>query len=56
MFEKIFQQVTWKKTGFNYYIYDFSVDYNLIDINYIKDTQIFNEKKLHSIKMFRFLK
>ena len=34
---KIFQQVTWKKTGFYGYIYDFSVDYNAIDVDNIKD-------------------
>ena len=26
-----------QKTGFNGYIYDFSVDYNLIDVDHIKD-------------------
>ena len=28
-----------KKTGFNGYIYNFSVDYNSIDVNHIKDIQ-----------------
>ena len=37
MFQKIFQQVTWKKTGFNGCIYDFSVDYDSIDVDDIKD-------------------
>ena len=30
MRQKIFQQVTWKKTGFNGHIYDLSVDYDAI--------------------------
>ena len=37
MFQKIFQQVTWKKTGFNGHIYDFSVDYDSTDVDYILD-------------------
>ena len=28
-----------KETGFSGYIYDFSVDYNSIDVNHIKDIQ-----------------
>ena len=35
MFQKIFQQVTWKKTGFNGHIYDFGVDYDAIDVDHI---------------------
>ena len=45
MFLKIFQQVTWKKTGFNGYIYDFSVDYNSIDVNDIKNIHKYLMKK-----------
>ena len=37
MFQKIFQQVTWKKNGFNGYIYDFSADYDSIDVDDILD-------------------
>ena len=35
MFQKIFQKVTWKKTGFNGYIYDFIYT---IPVNDILDT------------------
>ena len=34
-----------KKTGFNGYIYDFSVDYNWIDVNHIKDIHKYMMKK-----------
>ena len=34
-----------KKTGFNGYIYDFSVDYNSIDVNHIKDIHKYLIKK-----------
>ena len=34
-----------KKTGFNGYIYDFSVDYNAIDIDNIKDIHKYLMKK-----------
>ena len=37
MLLRIFQPVTWKKTGFNDYIYDFSVDYDSIDADGIKN-------------------
>ena len=36
MFQKIFQQVTRKKTVFNGCIYNFSVDYDSIDVKNIK--------------------
>ena len=36
---KYFSASNLKKTGFNGYIYDFSVDYNSIDVNHIKDIQ-----------------
>ena len=48
MYQKIFQQVTWKKTkktGFNGYICDFSVDYNVIDADNIKDIHKYLMKK-----------
>ena len=45
MFLKIFQQVAWKKTGFNGYIYHFSVDYNSIDVNQIKGIHKYLMKK-----------
>ena len=34
-----------KKTGFNSYIYDFSVDYNSIDVNDIKNIHKYLMKK-----------
>ena len=34
-----------KKTGFNGYVYDFSVDYNLTDADDIKDTHKYLMKK-----------
>ena len=34
-----------KKTGFNGYAYDFSVDYNVTDVNDIKDIQKYLMKK-----------
>ena len=34
-----------KKTGFNGYIYDFSVDYNSVDVNQKKDIQKYLMKK-----------
>ena len=37
MFTKYWSTDNTKKTGFNGYVYDFSVDYNATDINYIKD-------------------
>ena len=33
MFKKIFQQVTWKKTGLHGTVYDFSVDYGAISVH-----------------------
>ena len=45
MFQKIFHQATWKKTGFNDYIYDFSVDYDSIDIEDLKDINKYLMKK-----------
>ena len=34
-----------KKTGFSGYVYDFSVDYNVTDVNGIKDIQKYLMKK-----------
>ena len=48
-----------KKSGFNGYVYDFSVDYDPIAVNDIKDIHKYLMKKiiLHSMyKMFRFIK
>ena len=45
MFRKIFQQVTWKKTGLNGYIYEFSVDYVSIDVDNIKGIHKYLMKK-----------
>ena len=42
---KIFQQVTWKKTGFNGHIYDFSVDYDVIDVDDFLDIHKYLMKK-----------
>ena len=36
-FQKIGQQIIWKKTGFNGYVYDFSVDYDATDVDDIVD-------------------
>ena len=42
---KDFSASNTKKTGFNGYIYDFSVDYNPINVNHTKDThKYFMEK------------
>ena len=38
-----------KKTGFNGYIYDFSVDYDVTDIDDIKDIHKFLMKKKHNV-------
>ena len=42
---KDFSSSNMKRTGFNDYIYDFSVDYNLTDINHIKDIHKYLMKK-----------
>ena len=48
MFQKIFQQVTWKKkkTEFNGHNYDFSVDYDSIDVDQIKDIHKYLMEKI----------
>ena len=33
MFQKIFQQITWKKKGLHGTVYDFSVDYGVISVD-----------------------
>ena len=48
MFRKIFRDWStdnMKKTGFSDYVYDFSVDYNVTDVNDIKDIHKFLTKK-----------
>ena len=38
-----------KKTGFNGYVHDFSVDYDATDIDYIKDIHKYLLKKKHNV-------
>ena len=45
---KDFSASNMKKTGFNGYIYDFSVDYDSIDVDDIKDIHKYLIKKRHS--------
>ena len=57
MFRKIFQQVTWKKTGFNGHIYDFSLDYDATDVDDILDIHKYlMKKRAYYNKMFKFVK
>ena len=58
MFQKIFQQVTWKKTGFNGHIYDFSVDYDAIDVDNILDIHkyLIKKKKMTQYNKMFFVK
>ena len=42
---KDFSTSNMKKTGFNGYIYDFSVDYNSIDVDHMKDIHKYLMKK-----------
>ena len=45
-----------KRTGFNEYIYDFSVDYEVTDVDDIKDIHKYLMKKITVyIKIFRFV-
>ena len=37
------------ETGFNGYVYDFSVDYDVTDIDDIKDKHLIKKKKEYSI-------
>ena len=43
--QKIGQQIIWKKTGFNGYVYDFSVDYDATDVDDIVDIHKYLMKK-----------
>ena len=48
MFRKCFKRLVsrwYEKTGFNGYIYDFSVDYNVTNVNDIKDIHKYLIKK-----------
>ena len=45
IFQNIGQQLILKKTGFNGYVYDFSVDYNSTDVDDIKDMHKYLMKK-----------
>ena len=46
-----------KKTGFNGYVYDISVDYDAIPVDDMLDIHKYLTKKWHSvIKMFEFVK
>ena len=45
-FQKIGQQIIWKKTCFNGYVYDFSVDYDATDVDDIKDLHKYLIKKI----------
>ena len=45
-FQKIDQQIIWKKTGFDGYVYDFSVDYDATDVDDIEDIHKYLMKKI----------
>ena len=46
-----------KKTGFNEYVYDFSVDYDATDVDDIADIHNYLMKKnIEQMKIFRFVK
>ena len=45
-----------KKTGFNAYLYDFSVDYDAIAADDILDIHKYFMKKKNDIKMFGLIK
>ena len=42
---KIGEQIIWKKTSFNGYVYDFNLDYDATDIDDIKDIHKYLIKK-----------
>ena len=48
---KDFSASNMKKIGFNGYIYDFSVDYNSIDVDHIKDHHKYLMKKMTIIQL-----
>ena len=45
IFQKTGQQIIWKKTGLNGYVYDFSVDYDAIAVDDILDIHNYLMKK-----------
>ena len=45
-FLKTGQQIIWKKTGFNGYVYNFSVDYDANDVDDIKNIDKYLMKKI----------
>ena len=45
MFQKILQQVTWKKSGFNGQVSDLSVDYDAVNVDDILDIHRYLMKK-----------
>ena len=48
--QKIGQQIIWKKTGFNGYVYDFSVAYDATDVDDILNIHKYLiNKKWHSL-------
>ena len=52
MFRKHFQRLVhryYEKTGFNGYVYDFSVDYDATDVDYVKDIHKYLMKKNNSV-------
>ena len=53
---KDFSASNMKKTGFSGYIYDFSVDYDAIDVDNILDIHKYLMKKWYSIKFLGLLK
>ena len=50
MFQKIFQQVTWKKTGLYGTVYNFSADYGAFSFDDILGIHKYWIKKQHGIK------
>ena len=54
---KVWSVDNMKKTGFNGYVYDFSVDYDVIDVDNIKDIHKYLMKENNIVKkMFEFIK
>ena len=45
-----------KRTGFNRYIYDFSVDYDATDVDNIKNIHKYLMKRMELYKTYRFIK
>ena len=44
-FKRLVSRIIWKKTGFNDYVYDFSVDYDATDVDDIVDNHNYLMKK-----------